>query len=86
MQAALGVKSVAEMRLLPADKIVAVQEDCQLGCAGTVKVGPHVDGHFLTDSPANIFAQGRQNDVPVILTFTRDEFQRSTDRRNLGGV
>jgi para-nitrobenzyl esterase len=73
VQAALGVKSVAELRLRPADKIVAVQEDCQLGCAGTVKVGPDVDGHFLADSPANIFAQGRQNDVPVILAFTHDE-------------
>jgi para-nitrobenzyl esterase len=73
VQAALGVKSVAELRLLPADKIVAVQEDCQLGCAGTVRVGPTVDGYFLPDSPVRIFAQGRQNDVPVILAFTRDE-------------
>jgi para-nitrobenzyl esterase len=71
VQAALGANSVAELRLLPADKIVAVQEDCQLGCAGTVKISPHVDGHFLPDSPAKIFAQGRQNDVPLILAFTR---------------
>jgi para-nitrobenzyl esterase len=84
VQAALGVKSVAELRLLPADKIVAVQEDCQLGCAGTVKVGPDVDGHFLPDTPANIFAQGRQNDVPVILTFTRDE--SSNDLRTAGSL
>jgi para-nitrobenzyl esterase len=82
VQATLGAKSVAELRLLPADKIVAVQEDCQLGCAGSVKVGPHVDGHFLPDSPAKIFAQGRQNDVPVILALTRDE--SSNDLRTAG--
>jgi len=38
-----------------------------------VRVGPDVDGHFLPESPANIFAQGRQNDVPLILAFTHDE-------------
>jgi para-nitrobenzyl esterase len=38
-----------------------------------VKAGPDVDGHFLPDSPTNIFAQGRQHDVPVILAFTHDE-------------
>jgi len=73
IQETLGAKSLAELRALPADKIAAVQRDCQLGCAGTIRVGPAVDGYFLPDAPAAIFAAGRQNDVPLLVGFTRDE-------------
>src|SRR5258707_5875710 len=73
IQETLEVKSLSELRELPADKIVAVQRDCQLGCAGTVRVGPSIDGYFLPDSPAAIFAAGRQNDVSLLIGFTRDE-------------
>lgn len=34
---------------------------------------PIVDGRFLPDTPAAIFAAGRQNDVPLIVGWTRDE-------------
>ncbi len=73
IQETLGAKSLDELRTLPADKIVAVQRDCQLGCAGTIRVGPSVDGYFLPDAPTAIFAAGRQNDVPLLVGFTRDE-------------
>jgi para-nitrobenzyl esterase len=73
VQAALGANSLAEMRLISADKILALQKDCQLGCAGTVAVGPDIDGYFLPDSVPNIFAAGKQNDVATISGFTRDE-------------
>src|SRR6266436_3756410 len=73
IQETLQAKSFGELRELPADKIVAVQRDCQLGCAGTVRIGPSIDGYFLPDSPAAIFAAGRQNDVPLLVGFTRDE-------------
>ena len=36
VQKALGASSLAEMRLASADKILALQKDCQLGCAGTI--------------------------------------------------
>jgi para-nitrobenzyl esterase len=73
VQTALGANSLAEMRLMSADKILALQKDCQLGCAGTVAVGPDIDGHFLPDTVPNIFAAGKQNDVATISGFTRDE-------------
>lgn len=73
VQKAAEVNSLAEMRLLPADKLMAIQKDCQLGCAGTVTVAPSIDGHFLPDHPINIFAAGKQNDVPIVTGFTRDE-------------
>jgi para-nitrobenzyl esterase len=73
VQKALGAASLAEMRLIPADKILAVQKDCQLGCAGTVTVWPDIDGYFLPDTVAAVFAHGKQNDVATISGFTRDE-------------
>jgi para-nitrobenzyl esterase len=73
VQKALEAKSLAEMRTLPADKILAVQKDCQLGCAGTIRIGTSVDGYFLPDTVANIYAAGKQNDIPIVSGFTRDE-------------
>jgi para-nitrobenzyl esterase len=73
IQNTLSAGSLAELRDLPADNILAVQQDCQLGCSGTIKVGPIVDGHFLADTPAQVFAAGQFNDVPLMVGFTRDE-------------
>lgn len=73
VQKAAGAASIAEMRTLPADKLLAIQKDCQLGCAGTITVQPSVDGYFLPDTPAHIYAAGRQNDIPIVSGFTRDE-------------
>ena len=73
VERALGAASIADMRAMPADKILAVQKDCQLGCAGTIAVTPAVDGYFLPDAVPAIFAAGRQNDVPTVVGFTRDE-------------
>jgi para-nitrobenzyl esterase len=73
VQAALGAASLADMRVVQADKILAVQKDCQLGCAGMISVPPDVDGYFLPDTVPNIFAAGKQNDVATVSGFTRDE-------------
>jgi para-nitrobenzyl esterase len=73
VQKALGAVSIAEMRAMPADKILAVQKDCQLGCAGTITIWPAIDGYFLPDAAPAIFAAGQQNDVPTVVGFTRDE-------------
>jgi para-nitrobenzyl esterase len=73
VQKAAGAQSIAEMRNLPADQLLALQKDCQLGCAGTVAVQPSVDGYFLPDTVRNIYAAGRQNDIPIVTGFTRDE-------------
>ncbi len=73
VQKALGAASLADMRQVSADKILAVQKDCQLGCAGTITVWPDIDGYFLPASVPAIFAAGRQNDVATMSGFTRDE-------------
>ncbi len=74
IQDALKVKSLAEMRQISADHILALQEDCQLGCSGSIRIGAAVvDNYFLPETPAQIFVEHKQNDVPVIASFTHDE-------------
>lgn len=73
VQTALGASSLAEMRLIQADRILAIQKDCQLGCAGTIAVTPDIDGYVLPDTVPNIFASGKQNDVATVAGFTSDE-------------
>lgn len=73
MEKALGATSLAEMRAIPADKILALQKDCQFGCAGTISIWPAIDGYFLPESIPRLFAEGKQNDVPTVSGFTRDE-------------
>lgn len=82
VQSALGAASLAEMRQIQADKILRVQKDCQLGCAGTISVMPDIDGYVLPDTVPNIFAAGKQNDVATVAGFTRDE--SSNDLRAAG--
>jgi para-nitrobenzyl esterase len=62
VQAALGGKSIAEMRRLTPDKILA-----QRGGP------PSIDGWFMPRDPKDIFAAGEQNDAAAFVGFTRDE-------------
>ncbi len=84
VQKALGASSLADMRLTSADKILALQKDCELGCSGTIVVWPDIDGYFLPDSVPNIFVAGKQNDVATVSGFTRDE--SSNDLRAAGNL
>jgi para-nitrobenzyl esterase len=44
----------------------------------TTRFGPVVDGYFLPESPAAIFAAGKQNDVPMLAGLDV-EVDRSAD-------
>jgi para-nitrobenzyl esterase len=63
--AKLGAKSLAAMRDVPAERIVEAQKESRWW--------PIVDGHFLAEPPAAIFAAGRQNDVTLLAGWNRDE-------------
>ncbi len=70
LQQALGAQSIEQMRDLPADQLIAR--------AAPVRRRPIViDGDVVAETPASAFAAGRQNDVPLLLGFTRDESFRS---------
>ncbi len=75
VQEALKAKSIDDLRQAPADRILALQEEFQVGArGGSIRVGgANVDGYFLPKSPAELFAGHLQNDVPAIVGFTHDE-------------
>jgi para-nitrobenzyl esterase len=65
---ALGVKSLAELRNLPAEKLLqAAQKTPGIGFS------PDVDGQFLVESVPDTYAAGRQAHVPSIIGWNKDE-------------
>jgi para-nitrobenzyl esterase len=74
LQRVLALGSLADLRNVPADRILAAQAEFQLGgSAGTVRFRPNIDAYFMPRTPREIFASGQQNDVPLLIGFTRDE-------------
>jgi para-nitrobenzyl esterase len=59
----LNAHSLDELRAKPAEDLL------KAGRAG----GPVIDGWFLPEDVATIFAQGKQNDVPLIAGSNQDE-------------
>ena len=75
IQRYLGAASLAELRNIPSDRIVAAQLEGQIGVKVTkgVRAGPVVDGYFLPRTPREILEAGAMNDVPIIASFNKDE-------------
>jgi para-nitrobenzyl esterase len=67
LQHALKVDSLTRMRGFSPDKIQAIAQG-----AG-VRAEPDIDGYFLPDSVAHIFAADRQNDVAVVTGSTAND-------------
>lgn len=66
LQKALGAQSIEDMRDIPADRLIDV--------AVTVPRQPVIlDGKILQHTAQDSFANQQQQDVPVMLGFTRDE-------------
>jgi para-nitrobenzyl esterase len=63
----LHADSLAALRALPADQLLAATSK------PGGHFGPDVDGLFLPESPAAIFAEGKQNDVPLLAGWNHDE-------------
>ncbi len=61
----VGAKDLAELRAAPAEAILAA--------APGLGFRPIVDGHFLPQAPADIFARGEQSDVPLLAGWNKDE-------------
>jgi len=66
----VGAQNLAELRALPAQKLLDA-----FGKPGPTAFafGPDVDGYFLPESVPKIFAAGKQNDVPLLAGWNRDE-------------
>jgi para-nitrobenzyl esterase len=69
----LSATTLAELRALPADKILeAVSQKPEPG-SPPLRFAPDVDGYFLPESVPAIFAAHQQNDVPLLAGWNRDE-------------
>jgi para-nitrobenzyl esterase len=67
----VGARTLAELRAMPAQVLLdAVTKSSALGAPG---FGLDVDGNFLPEPAASIFSEGKQNDVPLLVGWNRDE-------------
>jgi para-nitrobenzyl esterase len=74
IQKALKANNLDDMRQVPADRILAVQSESQLGASVTgFRTGGVMDGYFAPKKKADILAAHEFNDVPIIASFTHDE-------------
>ncbi|MDF1575558.1 MAG: carboxylesterase family protein [Bacteroidales bacterium] len=60
----LGANSVADLRALPSDSVLSAQGGLQ---------SPYVDGYVIPEAVMDVYAGGKQNDVPVIIGWNRDD-------------
>src|SRR5580658_3086736 len=65
--ASLSVKSLAELRALPTDKILDAVKAKHGGFP------PDIDGKFLTEPVPDTYAAGKQAHVPLLAGWNRDE-------------
>lgn len=68
----LGVETLARLRAIPAQQLLeASQKHDPHG--KILAFRPNIDGYLLPDTLPAIFAAGRQNDVPLLAGYNRDE-------------
>jgi para-nitrobenzyl esterase len=74
IQKALKAANLDEMRQVPADRILGIQGENQLGLSITgFRTGGMMDGYFSTKKKADLLAAHEANDIPIIASFTHDE-------------
>ena len=78
VQTRLGVGGLTGLRNVPADRILAVQEEHQLGAnVRGVRLPPTVDGLFWTQGKLAALAAHEFNDVPVMAGSNGDDLDAS---------
>ena len=70
VSAKLGVSTLAELRAIPAQKLLDAFAPPR---SPGFDFGPDVDGYFLPEPVPAIFAAGKQNDVPLLAGWNHDE-------------
>ncbi|MDB5735668.1 MAG: para-nitrobenzyl esterase [Alphaproteobacteria bacterium] len=81
LQAAMKAKDIAQMRTIPADQIAEIAKANKI-----VFSGPTVEGYVVPANPAEIYAAGKQQGVPLLLSSVgNDIFSKTalTDARTL---
>ncbi|PMS10958.1 carboxylesterase family protein [Trinickia caryophylli] len=70
--ARVGARSLQQLRSLPARTLLNAATLPKLP-PRLMTYRPHVDGHFLTDSPEKVFANGQQAQVPLLVGSNSQE-------------
>jgi para-nitrobenzyl esterase len=74
IQKALKVESLDDLRQIPADRILAIQAENQVGVSvAGFRTGGVIDGYFAPKPRAAMLEAGEFHDVPMIAGFTHDE-------------
>ena len=75
IQKRLGASSLEDLRYIPADKIVQLQNENQLGYSinSGVRTGPITDGYFTPGSKEEMAKTHQMSDVPIIGNFNSGE-------------
>ena len=74
VQKRLRATSLAAMRNVPADKILALQAETQVGTnVQGLRARPVIDGYFWTGNKQQAFASGNASDVPFIASSNADD-------------
>jgi para-nitrobenzyl esterase len=60
--------SIAEMRAIPADQLLAASKS-----GGDYRFGPNIDGYFMPESAPEIYAAGKQRHVPLMAGWNAQE-------------
>lgn len=81
IQKLLEAENLDDMRQIPADRILALQSESQVGVSRQgVRTGPVIDGYFTPKTKAAILEAREFNDVPIIASFTHDEASNDLKR------
>ncbi len=70
LRAAFGTSDLKALRTLSADKLLSAPGAKSMGSNG---FGPVIDGYFLPENVAAIYAHGQQAHVPLLAGWNKDE-------------
>ncbi len=74
IQKRLSVASLADMRQIPADRILAIQSERQVGAnVEGVRTGAIIDGYFTPQGRLETLQAHQFNDVPIIASFNHED-------------
>jgi para-nitrobenzyl esterase len=74
IQKRLGAASLRDMRAVPADRILAIQSEFQVGMSVQgVRTPPLIDGYFTVADKPDMLAKKAVNDVPIIVSSNSDD-------------
>jgi para-nitrobenzyl esterase len=73
LQKAMKAKDIVQMRTIPADQITNIAAANKI-----VFSGPTVEGYVVPGNPADIYAAGKQTDVPLLLASVGNDIGSKT--------